>query len=157
MGRLRSVFERLGLDSVATYINSGNVVFRGEPDPGGLERAVAAEFGFEVPVLLRTRPGVEVVTSTVPDHWVNDGTMKCDVAFLWDEFDAPEVIDRLPSRPGVDETMYLPGAVVWRVDRSVITRSGMARLVGTDLYRGMTIRNINTVRRLATMMAELAE
>ena len=28
----------------------------------------------------------------------------------------------------------------------------MTKLVGTDLYRGMTIRNSNTVRKLAGMM-----
>jgi uncharacterized protein (DUF1697 family) len=33
-----------------------------------------------------------------------------------------------------------------------VTRSGMIKLIGTDLYKGMTIRNCNTVRKLAELM-----
>jgi hypothetical protein len=36
----------------------------------------------------------------------------------------------------------------------VLTRSGMMRLTSDDLYKQMTIRNVNTVRRLAHLMAD---
>ncbi len=152
MPRLRGVFERIGLTDVTTYINTGNVVFAGAGSRTRIEDAIEDEFGFRVPVVLRDLDRVRGVTERVPDHWVNDGTMKCDVAFLWEEYDRPEVVGELPAREGIDEVFYVPGAVVWKVERSNLTRSGLPRLVGGALYRGMTVRNINTVRRIAELM-----
>ncbi len=51
---------------------------------------------------------------------------------------------------------YVPGAVIWRIDRSKQNQSRMTKVVGTDLYQGMTIRNSNTVRKLAEMMESAA-
>lgn len=42
--------------------------------------------------------------------------------------------------------------MIWRVDADNLARSGKARLVGTDLYEAMTVRNCNTVRKLASMI-----
>ena len=79
--------------------------------------------------------------------------MRCFVMFLWEKVDDPSVLDKVTIKDGLDDVMYVPGAVVWRVDRDVVTRSGMMRLTSDDLYKQMTIRNVNTVRRLADLMA----
>ena len=42
----------------------------------------------------------------------------------------------------------MKGAVIRRVDRADAARSPMTKIVGTDLYRRLTARNINTVRQL---------
>jgi len=78
------------------------------------------------------------------------------VLFLWKEFDKPSVVKELPTKPELDEVMYVPGAIIWRVDRTNVTRSGMPRLVGSALYKGMTIRNCNTARKLTAIMETLA-
>jgi uncharacterized protein (DUF1697 family) len=58
MAELRALCARLGWADVATYIQSGNVVFTaaGLPDAieKQLEEAIAKQFGFDVPVILRT-------------------------------------------------------------------------------------------------------
>lgn len=46
----------------------------------------------------------------------------------------------------------MPGAVVWKVDRDQVTRSGVTKLVGSPLYKQMTIRNCNTARKLFQLM-----
>ena len=80
--------------------------------------------------------------------------MRCYVMFLWDDVDDPSVLDLLTIKDGIDDVKYEPGTIVWRVDRDVLTRSGMMRLTSDDLYKQMTIRNVNTVRRLAHLMAD---
>jgi uncharacterized protein (DUF1697 family) len=157
MGELRAVFEEAGMRSVRTYINSGNVVFASRARSqaklaGGLEEAIAAHFGFAVRVLIRDLEAMRTVAAALPPEWVNDQTMKCDVMFLWDDVDRPTVIDELAVKPDIDEVRYVPGTVLWKVDRDVLTRSGMMRLAGTPLYEQMTIRNCNTVRKLLGMM-----
>jgi uncharacterized protein (DUF1697 family) len=58
MAELRALCAELGWADVATYIQSGNVVFTASGKPGGLEKAleeaVARRFGFESPVIVRT-------------------------------------------------------------------------------------------------------
>jgi uncharacterized protein (DUF1697 family) len=64
---------------------------------------------------------------------------------------------KLDPKPDIDTALYVPGAVIWSVDRDKATRSGLLKLVGTELYRQMTIRNVNTVRKLYTLMAGQAD
>jgi uncharacterized protein (DUF1697 family) len=58
MAELRALCAELGWADVATYIQSGNVVFTatGAPDAfeKQLEEAIAKQFGFDVPVIIRT-------------------------------------------------------------------------------------------------------
>jgi uncharacterized protein (DUF1697 family) len=156
MARLRALFESIGLRDVRTYINSGNVIFA---DGRGaaklrtlLEQSIATEFGFPVAVVIRDLESVVSLANSIPASWKDDATMRCYVMFLWESADKPAVLDRLTIKPGIDDVKYLPGAVIWRVDRSALTRSGMMKLTSDDLYQQLTIRNCNTVRRLAEMM-----
>lgn len=161
MKQLRTVSEQAGMSAIRTYINSGNVVFSSRARSRvklatRLEEAIAARFGFDVKVLVRDLDGMRAVVSAIPADLVNDQTMKCDVMFLWDEADRPGVLNELRIKSGIDDVRYVPGAVIWKVDRGDVTRSGMLKVVGTPLYQQMTIRNCNTARKLLELM-EVAE
>jgi uncharacterized protein (DUF1697 family) len=78
--------------------------------------------------------------------------MRCDVMFLWEGFDRKDILTELKIKPEIEDVVYVPGAVIWRIDRSNVTKSRLFKNIGTDLYKGMTIRNSNTVRKLAEMM-----
>lgn len=158
MARLKDTFSRVGCKEVSTYINSGNILFEDHRKPSSLTRllqkAIAEDFGFEVPVLIRDIDEIRLVVAAVPDKWVNDSTERTDVWFLWDEFDAPDVLDQFTMKPDIDEAMYIAGAVVWRADGKALTRSGRALVTKIPLYKGITIRNINTVRKIHALMEE---
>jgi uncharacterized protein (DUF1697 family) len=158
MSRLKTVFESIGATEVRTYINSGNVIFVHDGTPtrlsAAIEKAIGAEFGFEVRIVLRTVDEVMSLTKAIPAAWKEDTSMRCNVMFLWDDVDDPSVLDHLTIKDGIDDVKYVPGTIVWRVDRDVVTRSGMMRLVSDDLYKRMTIRNVNTVRKLADLMGD---
>src|SRR5271156_6315414 len=64
MEQLRASFAALGFKSVETYIQSGNVVFEASNDSaaslsGKIERKILGDFGFEVPVCLKTSKEME--------------------------------------------------------------------------------------------------
>jgi Protein of unknown function (DUF1697) len=63
MKALVAVFEKLGCSDVATYIQSGNVVFRPPAslklDAATLAAEIEKAIGFEVPVVLRTAEELE--------------------------------------------------------------------------------------------------
>jgi len=160
MATLRETFARAGAENVRTYINSGNVIFddtRPSEHLGAiLAQAIADDSGLELKVLLRDIESVRSVLAAIPETWTTNKEMRTDVIFLWDHVDSPEVVDEVPAREGVDDIKYTPGAILWRADRDKLTRSGIGRLVGTDLYQNMTMRSSNTVLKLAAMMEERA-
>ena len=57
MKRLKALLDTMGLEDVTTYVQSGNVLFRSESPPvaADLEKAIEAEFGIDVTVILRTK------------------------------------------------------------------------------------------------------
>src|SRR5262249_47704606 len=153
MARLRTAIERLGFDGVRTYINSGNLIFEtASTDRARLtkrvESAIEEEFGFPVPVLLWTAAEFARLVDSLPEDCVEDETTgRCNVLFLWPDVDNEGVLERMPVNPEVEQVRSLPGAVVWRIDRANATRSRLTKLVGTPLYRQLSIRNSNTVRK----------
>ena len=157
MSRLEATFESVGSKQVSTYINSGNVLFTHRRKTATLtpllEEAIATEFGFAVEVVLRDGASFAATAKAIPRAWKDDSTMRCYVMFLWEDLDTPAILEELTIKPGIDYVRYVPGAIIWRVDRADLTRSGMMRLTSSDLYRSMTIRNCNTVRKLEQLMA----
>jgi uncharacterized protein (DUF1697 family) len=156
MRGLKLTFERLGLEDVRTYINSGNVLFntkrRGRPQlTKAIEAAIAKDFGADVDVLVRTADELRALVRAIPAKWTNDTAMKCDVYFLWPAIDRAKVVDEVPHNPAIEDLRYLPGALVRRVDRAKQSKSPMTKIVGTPIYKQMTARNINTVRKLVAL------
>ncbi len=68
MDLLRAVFVDSGLENVATYIASGNVIFEAAapPLPGDLADAFERRVGFRSEVFLRNSDEVQVVIDHVP-------------------------------------------------------------------------------------------
>jgi uncharacterized protein (DUF1697 family) len=162
MPQLKAVFESLGFDGVKTYINSGNVIFRtGASDrtrlTSKIEKAIEADFGTPVAIVLRDLSDMEKLVAKIPDEWVTDKDWRCDVMFLWPEFDRKAVLKEFPINPDIEDVRYLPGAVVWHIAAKNVAKSRRGKMFGTPLYRGLSIRNVNTVRKLAELMRQAEE
>lgn len=156
MPRLKMTFEGLGCKDVSTYINSGNVIFSDErlaDDLASLlEAAITQDFGLNVPVVVRSASNIAMLAQKIPLNWTNDAQQKTDVMFLWNDVDNKQVLDKIAINPAIENALYLPGAVVWNISRLDVTRGSGVRIMKTDLYKRMTVRNINTVRKLAQLM-----
>ena len=154
MPRLKRVLEGLGFADVSTYINSGNAIFstRRTAAPRLAERiegALESELGRPIRVLVLPATELARIAEALPADWAQDGDSLCNVLFLWPEVDRPAVLDELPApNPEVEEVRYVRGAVFHRRDAALASRARAGRIVGTDLYRSVTSRNANTVRKL---------
>lgn len=78
--------------------------------------------------------------------------MKSDVLFLWDDVNDESVLDKLVIKPEIDTVKYVTGAILWSVDRKNVTKSGMMKLAGSTIYQQMTVRNVNTTRKINELM-----
>lgn len=157
MSELKNTCERIGFTHVSTYINSGNIIFESTTASitkisKQLEQALLDTFGFAVQVVTLSQKKFLAIARALPDTWENNETSKCDVLFLWQEIDKPDILQTFTIKPDIDEVLYTPGAVLWAVDKTHIGKSGLLRIVGTETYKKMTIRNCNTVRKIATIL-----
>ena len=157
MKKLKQVFEQAGMANVVTYINSGNIVFTNTDQTQTaivhiLEEAIRVAFGLQIKVLVLNMTQMLQVIDTLPETWTNDDQMKSDVLFLWEDIDDEAILDKLPYKPELETVIYTPGAVLWSIHRIHVTKCGMNKLVGTALYHRMTIRNVNTTRKIYELM-----
>lgn len=157
MPELRRAFEDAGMLAVRTYLNSGNVLFNTEMEDRGrlvelLQHAVRKHSGVSADVQLRDEEEIAAVVGAIPVEWADNASMKCDVVFLQPDVDRAEILEELGPRPGIEDALYVPGAVIWRVDRKDATRNRLTRMVGTPLYSRVTVRNCNTARKLLELL-----
>lgn len=156
MPRLKTLFEKLGCKDVSTYINSGNVIFTDSRSSSALskniEDEIEKEFGFRVPIVIRNQQNIAELNKKIPQEWTNDEKIRTDVMFLWDEVDNPDILNKIKVNPDIEKATYLKGALVWSVGRQFVTRGGGIKLIKTDVYKYMTIRNINTVRKINELL-----
>lgn len=159
MKRLKAAMEEAGLNHVVTYINSGNIVFTSTQSDkhalaGVVETVISETFGLDIKVLIRSFGDYETMMKALPEDWQNNDEMKSDVLFLWEEVDQESVLDQLIFKPELETVIYSPGAVLWSVSRALASKSGMSKIIGTKLYSKVTIRNVNTTRKIYELMKE---
>lgn len=160
MKKLKKAFEEAGMSSVTTYINSGNIIFLDnsyskEQLAPVLEQAIYSHFDLKINVLIYSSEEFLEIAQQIPENWSNDQQMKSDVLFLWQDVDEENVLDGLTVKPDIDRVIYVPGALLWSVDKEKVTRSGLMKVVGSALYQRVTIRNVNTVRKIQALLQSL--
>ncbi|RHW32138.1 DUF1697 domain-containing protein [Neobacillus notoginsengisoli] len=157
MKQLKQTFEQAGANDVVTYINTGNIIFSHNSLAKNelsriLEEAIHADFGLRIKVLIRSIDDLRGIVNAIPDTWKNDKDMKSDVLFLWDEIDNESVLERLVIKPTIDQVRYVPGAILWSIDKKNATKSGMSKIIGSTIYKQVTVRNVNTTRKIYELM-----
>lgn len=160
MAELKASFEALGFESVKTYINSGNVIFKAsntkpEGIESAIEQALEKQYGFLIRVVVRTADQIDAVIKGVPKSWLKPDDLRCNVIFLSRSIDKPGILEDVAPKAGVDELHYLPGALLWSASFSDITKSNLSKLVGTPIYKNMTIRIFNTVLKVRELMRQI--
>jgi uncharacterized protein (DUF1697 family) len=156
MPRLREILTELGHGRVVTHLNSGNVLLD-SPLPeaelaADVSTAIEKEFGFAVPVVLRTSEELAGVLAHDPFGDTATDPSRYSVTFLPEE-PAAELVEALPPAEGPGEyAVHGRELYLWLPDG--MSNSPMAlwkwdRLLGT----AGTNRNWNTVRRLVELAA----
>ena len=158
MAAIKEALVAIGMSNVRTYINSGNVIFSTKQADSHklatrIEKALEQHTGMPIKVLVVDHKALKKLVDAIPRTWVDDKTMRTYVLLLWKELDDRGILNRLPSKAGIDELKYTPGAVIWRVDRKNLGKSRMNRIIGTPFYKKITIRSANTMRKLDELTA----
>jgi uncharacterized protein (DUF1697 family) len=156
MKSLKESFETIGFTNVSTYINSGNIIFQSkEADPRKLERKIeqmlSSDYQLDSKVVLRSLSEMEQLIKALPRHW-DDSGWRYNVIFLRHSIDSEKIVAELPANSDIEEVLYRPGALLWSVEASQAARSKMVKLSSRKISQDMTVRNLNTTRKLYDLM-----
>lgn len=108
MADLRDLFDSLGAEDVATYVQSGNVVFKSRSGSRAelieaIEQRIRSDLGLSVTVLLRTKAELAKVLRGNPFVESGRDQTKLHVTFLADRPDRARVRDLEGREFGADE------------------------------------------------------
>jgi len=146
----------IGHSDVRTYIASGNVLFDSKERSGAkldaaLEHAIEKAFALPVRVVVRSGAEIQRIVEQLPEAWIGAADVRVTVAFLLRGADARTIARGLKPKDGIDELVTAPGALLFATRRDALTRTGL-KLVGTPVYKQMTLRNLNTTLKLAELV-----
>jgi uncharacterized protein (DUF1697 family) len=159
MADLRALVEGLGHESVRTHLQSGNIVFHSpkrsaRPLETAIERAIAAELGLEVTVMVRRADELAAVVEASPFAGRTDDPKKIHVAFLSEAPKAAAV-----KGFGADEFAPDELEVVGREVHLLYPKGyAQTKLTNAVLEKNLgvraTTRNWRTVKALADLTAK---
>jgi uncharacterized protein (DUF1697 family) len=159
MAKLKKCFEGLGFKNINTYINSGNVIFRSEftdevKHEAQIEKTIEDNFNLTVKVLVRSFCQFEELIKSIPKSWNGNKDVRYNVIFLSSKIDSLGLLKELHPKPEIEELHYHPGVLFWSAKTSDLTKTGMLKINKMAIYKEMTVRNINTIRKIYEIMNE---
>ena len=162
MSSLKKSFEAVGFPHVTTYINSGNIVFTTkEKDARKLEKRIeqmlSKEYELGSRVVVRSLPEMEQLVNNLPRSWSADSCWRYNVIFLRHSIDSEAILADLPANSDIEEIVYRPGALLWSAQATEMSRTNLAKLSSRKVFQDMTVRNLNTTKKLCDLMKKVSD
>ena len=159
MAELKLRLEELGLEGVATYIQSGNVVLRSDLDAASLsakiEGMLPRKFKLDSPtvrvVALEYGTFKKIVVQAPEDFGKDTSSYRYNVIFFMDSSPAA-AMHEIEAREGVDTVWQGDHAIYFRNSFLNASKSRLSRITQQPIYRSITIRNWNTTTRLLELL-----
>lgn len=158
MDRLRALFVEAGMDQVTTVIASGNVIFDSPLSPDELEPLLAAHLhralGYAVDTFVRTPDEVRA-SATHPPFGVDELTEGTLYICYLPAPPPPECADVISRLSTAEHELRVHGRELYWLARSSIARADVdQRALSRALGGSMTMRNLNTVRRILARLPD---
>ena len=158
MAQLRQELTELGLENVATYINSGNIFFNSIVPRTKLIEKLQAFFERRYPFIqsfsLLSNQDYEKELRNLPDWWNHDLARK-DVLFYTESLDVDQVIKKVNSLELVDEVLHFGKlGIFWgKLSQARYSKTAYHKyLLKMPFYRNITIRNANTFDKIGQFL-----
>jgi uncharacterized protein (DUF1697 family) len=156
MATLREVVEGMGFADVATYIASGNLLFRAPRQRGDalaarIESELSDHFGMGLKVVLLTEAQLRRVVNDAPPGF-GAKSDKCDVIFLRKPLTPKRAFAVVEIKEGVDRAWKGPGVLYFSRLAAKASSSRISKVVALPEYQNMTIRSWSTATRLLELV-----
>lgn len=161
MAELRAEFEELGFDDVATYIQSGNVLFRAPRQStktlaAKLESELSERFSLKLKVVLLSESQLRGVIDGAPPGF-GDADYRDDVIFVRAPLTVKKAVSVLETREGIDRMWPGKGVVYYSRLDARASGSRLSKFASSPEYKNVTVRNWRTTAKLLALMDARAE
>jgi len=157
MADLKRIFETLGFQEVRTYINSGNVLFRGEETDSNVlkdrcEQAILQAFNLAVTAVVFKASDLESAMERAPAWWGVESDAKHDAIFVIPPATAAEIVAAMGDvKENLEQVDFAGNLIFWSAPLATYSRTRWSKLVKTPYYGSITIRNANTAKKLLAL------
>ncbi len=162
MAELKQCLEALGFLNVLTYIASGNVLLQSKKSAAEVKDAIEAvlpkKFKLDselIKVLVLDRKQLQAVIDMRPKGFGDQpDTYYSDAIFLMD-IALDDALLVFNPREGVDKIWPGTGVIYSQRLGAERVKSRLSKIIGTPVYKSMTIRSWNTTTKLLQLLTEL--
>jgi uncharacterized protein (DUF1697 family) len=158
MPALKACFEENGFEDVATYIQSGNVLFASSETKTAaltdrIEAMLAESFDYIPTVVVRSRKQMRAIVDGAPKGFGSrPADYRYDVIFLKEPLTASKGLKEVPTNPAVDTANAGTGVLYFSRLTAKATASRLGKIISSPIYPSVTIRNWNTTTKLLSLM-----
>ena len=156
MADLRSAFEGMGFEEVATYIASGNVLFRAprqkrESLAARIESELSRRYGTELKAVLLNERQLREVVEAAPREFGAESDL-CDVIFVHSPLTVKRAFAQLEFKEGVDRAWAGKGVIYFSRLASRASSSRLSKFAGLPVYKSVTVRSWSTTQKLLALI-----
>jgi uncharacterized protein (DUF1697 family) len=156
MRELRALLEKLGLENVRTYVQSGNCVFECDKKRRSkLDTKIAdeieAEFGFRPEILIIDKDDLDAAIRNNPFPEGENNPKSVHLFFLSRSPKKPD-LSKLEALRSSTERFSLSGRVFFLYAPEGVGRSKLAAQVEKSLGVSLTARNLRSVLKIAELV-----
>lgn len=159
MADLRARLDKLGFANVSTYIASGNVILESDKAPSEIqaiiERDLPQTFQLDselIKVLVLSRDQLQAIVDNKPKGFGDQPDIYYSDAIFLMGIDSAQAMAIFNPREGVDKVWQGDGVIYSQRLGAERVKSRLNRIVGTPLYKSMTIRSWGTTKTLLELL-----
>lgn len=163
MLKLKELFEQNGHQDVITYINSGNIFFSSDITnekklKEEFEAIIVNEFQLNIPVMIITANDLLSAFDHAPSWWGQDKDSTHNAIFIIPPATFLDVYKEVGEiNPAYEKIDHYGNVVFWSAPIKTYSRTRWSKLVSSSLYDSITIRNINTFRKISRLAKQCLE
>lgn len=160
---LKAALTEAGFLHVRTYINSGNIFFSAdEVNAADLQQkcrqVIMDRFGLDIPVAVMAEPDLADMLAHAPGWWGDGSEAKHNAIFVIAPADAGAVIEAVgEAKPEYEQIAIWGQLIFWSAPLKTFSRTRWAKVSATPAYESITIRNLNTTKKLLELSRQNGE
>lgn len=159
MSELKEGFAELGFAEVATYLNSGNIIFSSTIDDKNIlsskiEIMIKNRFDLNIPVFIALQEELKELLKNAPDWWGDDNKEIYDnLIFIMPPLSYEEFCNVIGSPKAEYEKVHnYKNVIFWSFSRKDYQKTNWWRETASSEISGkITIRTANTARKIVDM------
>lgn len=158
MSELVAVFKNHGFTDVSNYINSGNIMFSYESAneiiiKNDCETLLKNHFHLDIPIVIIS--SVEYIETMIhaPEWWNKDKESIHNAIFAIHPVTIEDVYAQIgETNPQIERINYYGKVIFWSAPLKTYAKTRLTKIMGTTLYRTITVRNANTTLKLKELL-----